>query len=305
MFEDHRFPSLEILEFDNFEVLTQLFDGNPDAIPKLKAIKPGTDTQAEYFAALQKEDDVYGSNALSEDYPLDLPVRPYSLDDPLPPPPSAAPDDPLPQPPHQAPAPLPAPPFPPGYGFPPPLPAVLQSVVNVPPAFPPGYTAPDPVDGLLTMWMSDDFLKYLPYFAPSLPNDLVKLTLNFSIGDIEHEHFDEFLRNEDFLRILALKRSTPRRPTGVTHIHATDPSFLVDLAQRWPNSVIDLAMLLAEREIAFTRGHSYGEDEYEGIGPNSVEARLNLDFWLDAERVIWMHKERRGRRADWESSVAE
>jgi len=57
MFEDHQFPSLETLYFDSHEVLTQIFDGDPDAMPRLRAISPAGDIQPAYLEALHPLDD--------------------------------------------------------------------------------------------------------------------------------------------------------------------------------------------------------------------------------------------------------
>lgn len=148
--------------------------------------------------------------------------------------------------------------------------------------------------------MSDDFLKYLPYFAPSLPNDLVKLTLNFSIDDVEREHFKDFLSNEDFLRILAPEQSGSTRgaqqPTGVTHIHMNDPSFLLDLTKRWPDLLLIFLATMEVRGITLTKGPQPEDmDRDDEIGMHGVEARMNLDFLLDAERVLRTQKEEEAR----------
>lgn len=52
MFEDHQFPSLAVLYFDSHEVLTQVFDGDPDAMPRLRALSPAADVQPAYLEAL-------------------------------------------------------------------------------------------------------------------------------------------------------------------------------------------------------------------------------------------------------------
>ncbi|GAA5933187.1 hypothetical protein JCM3775_002560 [Rhodotorula graminis] len=57
MFEDHQFPSLETLYFDSHEVLTQVFDGDPDAMPRLRAISPAGDIQPAYLEALHPLDE--------------------------------------------------------------------------------------------------------------------------------------------------------------------------------------------------------------------------------------------------------
>ncbi|BGP06317.1 hypothetical protein JCM10049v2_002138 [Rhodotorula toruloides] len=291
MFENHRFPALEILDFDNFEALTQCFDGNPDAMPKLKAINPARDTQAEYFAALQK-DEWDDADSVGSAYDTYIPSRPLTLAD-LPPPPPAFPLPSLPS--SSSAAPPPAPLYPPGYGWPPPLSSAPYPPADVP-LWPPGYIPTPSPDGLLTIWMSDDFLKYLPYFAPSLPNDLVKLTLNFSIDDVEREHFEEFLSNVDFLRILAPEQSSSTRstqsPTGVTHIHLNDPHFLIDLTKRWPDLSMIFFATMKVRGMTFTQGPQPEDaDRDDEVEMNGVEATMNLDFLLDAERVIRRQKE--------------
>ncbi|GEM11743.1 serine/arginine repetitive matrix protein 2 [Rhodotorula toruloides] len=284
MFENHRFPSLEILDFDNFEALTQCFDGNPDAMPELKAIDPAGDTQAEYFAALQKDD--FGDvDAVSSAYETHVPSGPTTRAD-LPPPPPAGPLPALPA--QSCATPLPASPYLPPYGWPVPLSSVSYPLPSPYPWLP---DVPPSPDGLLTIWMSDDFLRYLPYFAPSLPNDLVKLTLNFSIDDVEREHFEEFLTNEDFLRILAPEQSTSTRSsqghTGVTHIHASDSAFLLDLTKCWPDLLLLFLATLEARGITLSQGTQLeDQDRDDEIGTDGVEARMNLDFLRDAERVI-------------------
>ncbi|BGP46330.1 hypothetical protein JCM10450v2_002172 [Rhodotorula kratochvilovae] len=51
-FEDHEFPALETLYFDSHEVLTQVFDGNPHAMPRLRALSPAGDIPSAYLEAL-------------------------------------------------------------------------------------------------------------------------------------------------------------------------------------------------------------------------------------------------------------
>ncbi|GAA6054180.1 hypothetical protein JCM3770_002819 [Rhodotorula araucariae] len=67
-FEDHDFPALETLYFDSHEVLTQVFDGNPHAMPRLRALSPAHDVPSEYLEALHApllEDDEGSSRASS------------------------------------------------------------------------------------------------------------------------------------------------------------------------------------------------------------------------------------------------
>lgn len=56
LYESHVFSRLRVLAFDGAEVLEQIFDGNPDGLPRLVAMRPAHDLQFEYYTALDLGD---------------------------------------------------------------------------------------------------------------------------------------------------------------------------------------------------------------------------------------------------------
>ncbi|GAA5872657.1 hypothetical protein JCM3774_001876 [Rhodotorula dairenensis] len=54
LYESHVFSRLRVLAFDAAEVLEQIFDGNPDGLPRLVAMRPAHDLQFEYYDALDQ-----------------------------------------------------------------------------------------------------------------------------------------------------------------------------------------------------------------------------------------------------------
>ncbi|GAA5992448.1 hypothetical protein JCM10908_000822 [Rhodotorula pacifica] len=55
LYESHAFEQLRVLAFEGAEVLEQVFDGNPEGLPKLVAMRPAHDLQVEYYTALDRQ----------------------------------------------------------------------------------------------------------------------------------------------------------------------------------------------------------------------------------------------------------
>ena len=55
LYESHAFDQLRVLAFDGAEVLEQVFDGNPDGLPRLVAMRPSHDLGFDYYTALDRE----------------------------------------------------------------------------------------------------------------------------------------------------------------------------------------------------------------------------------------------------------
>ena len=55
LYESHAFDQLRVLAFDGAEVLEQVFDGNPDGMPRLVAMRPAHDLGFDYYTALDRE----------------------------------------------------------------------------------------------------------------------------------------------------------------------------------------------------------------------------------------------------------
>lgn len=57
LYESHAFDELRVLAFDHAEVLEQVFDANPEGLPRLVAMRPAADLRLSYYPALDKEAD--------------------------------------------------------------------------------------------------------------------------------------------------------------------------------------------------------------------------------------------------------
>ncbi|POY76737.1 hypothetical protein BMF94_0329 [Rhodotorula taiwanensis] len=57
LYESHSFDQLRVLAFDSAEVVEQIFDSDPEGMPRLVAMRPGHDLQFEYYTALDAVQD--------------------------------------------------------------------------------------------------------------------------------------------------------------------------------------------------------------------------------------------------------